>query len=317
VISVELGARSFQAALFRQLRPSVPLVIWCKLSEHTERGFGRVRDALRRFILRRADAVVVNGESGARYIAKFGVPDHAILRLNQPVDLKRFADAADRARAAREATHHSAGGIETHGLRRLLIVGTLNDRKGVLPFAKLLIDWANARNAEGIQPEREVIWLGDGERRSELEQLAWPACLRPVFLGNRAYDEVPEIYAAADALAFPTMLDEWGLVVNEAMAAGLPVLGSIYAQAVDELVEDGVTGWRFDPASPASVIGALDRAMGASPETLSTMRVAAQQRISGVTPEATAQRFVALLTRLVSAQPHRSRLVALRREEMN
>ena len=54
-----------------------------------------------------------------------------------------------------------------------------------------------------------------------------------------------EVYAKASLFAFPTLADEWGVVVNEAMAAGLPVLGSIYSQAVEELVEDGVSGWVF------------------------------------------------------------------------
>ena len=48
-------------------------------------------------------------------------------------------------------------------------------------------------------------------------------------------------------LVFPTLADEWGLVVNEALAAGVPVLGSLYSQAVEELVRDGENGWTFRP----------------------------------------------------------------------
>ena len=61
------------------------------------------------------------------------------------------------------------------------------------------------------------------------------------------HERMAEVYAKASLFAFPTLADEWGVVVNEAMAAGLPVLGSIYSQAVEELVEDGVSGWVFRP----------------------------------------------------------------------
>ena len=94
VISVELGMRTLQATLYKILRPSTRLLIWCKLSEHSEIGWGWTRVALRRFLLARADGVLVNGESGARYIAGFGVADQDIYRINQPVDVAMFATAA-------------------------------------------------------------------------------------------------------------------------------------------------------------------------------------------------------------------------------
>jgi glycosyltransferase involved in cell wall biosynthesis len=284
VISVELGARSVQAALFRLLHPRVALILWCKLSEHTERSFGRVRWMLRRLLVRQADAVMVNGESGARYIMSLGVPDHRIVRLNQPVDVARFA-AVPRRRADGEMT-------------RLLCVGTLTVRKGVLPFARCMIDWARRHPRRRL----ELWWLGDGPLRAELEALDWPETLRPVFCGNLAYDDVPPVYAECDALVFPTLSDEWGLVVNEAMAVGLPVLGSIYSQAVEELVVDDVTGWQFDPHEPASVSAGLDRLLGAPPAVLTAMREAARRRIAPVTPEATAQRIAELVTQLVDGK---------------
>ena len=62
-------------------------------------------------------------------------------------------------------------------------------------------------------------------------------------------------------MLFPTLSDTWGLVVNEAMAMGLPVLGSVKSQAVTELIEDGVSGWWFDPTSPQDLERAVDRAL--------------------------------------------------------
>ena len=212
VISVELGLRTLQVAIYKMLRPSTRLLIWCKLSEHSERSWGRMRLALRRFLLARADAVLVNGESGARYIASFGVPDHMIVRLNQPVVVALFA------RATRERPETAR--------TRMLCCGMLSSRKGVLPFLKELDVWARAHPDEQL----ELWWLGDGELRDELHQFPCAPNLSQRFLGAVPYAELPDWYSQADILVFPSLLDEWGLVVNEAMASGLPVLGSIYAQ---------------------------------------------------------------------------------------
>ena len=68
VVAGELGARTAQAAIYRRLFRRGKLVIWATLSERTEENRGLLRRCLRRILLRSADAVIVNGESGALYV---------------------------------------------------------------------------------------------------------------------------------------------------------------------------------------------------------------------------------------------------------
>ena len=100
-------------------------------------------------------------------------------------------------------------------------------------------------------------------------------------------------------MVFPTLADTWGLVVNEAMAMGLPVLGSIKSQAVTELIEDGVNGWWFDPTSPRDMDRAVDRALQASGETLARMAERAAARARQLTPEVVAGRFEDAIRRVM------------------
>jgi glycosyltransferase involved in cell wall biosynthesis len=93
------------------------------------------------------------------------------------------------------------------------------------------------------------------------------------------YRELPEQYRKADIFTLPTLADEWGLVVNEAMIAGLPVLGSVYSQAVEDLVAEGQNGWRFRSDQPDEVFEALNRALGCSREAWNTMRANAIETI--------------------------------------
>lgn len=284
VISGELGARSAQAAAYCALRPGVPLLIWATLSEHTEKAWGRLRRWLRHGILRRADGVLVNGESGARYIRRFGLPDGRIFRVNQPVDNGLFA-AVPRRRPRSSCV-------------RLLYVGTLAEHKGVRRFAAQLAAWACANPSRAV----EVWWLGDGALRPWLEGAALPGNLSQRLLGAVQYGEVAGFYAQCDALALPSLRDEWGLVVNEALASGLPVLGSIYSQAVEEMIEEGRTGWVFDPLSDASARAALDRMFAVTPEEMARMRAAARRRVSQLTPARAAQRIAAAIAEAVAAR---------------
>jgi len=283
VISSELGLRTLQAALYRSIRPGTRLIVWATLSEQTERGWGIIRQLLRRFILSVADGVICNGASGARYIASFGFPANRTFIVNQPVDVDMFAALPpDRP----EPT-----------ARRLLFSGRLLAIKAVLELQAACAHWA----AEHPDRTLEMVWLGDGDLRPRLEAAQVPPNFKQVFHGSKPYEELPSIYETAGALILPSLLDEWGLVVNEAMASGLVVLGSIYSQAVTELVRHGETGWLLDPLRPETIEHALDLLFAMPVETLNEMRAAARRRALEITPDKAAAAIAAAVQAVLPA----------------
>jgi glycosyltransferase involved in cell wall biosynthesis len=276
VVSGEFGLRSLQAALYRRLRPRSRLLIWATLSEHTEKGWGRMRRVLRRFILRAADGVLVNGASGERYVSSLGVFTRVFV-VNQPVDVAPFA-ALPLERPPDAA-------------RRIIFSGRFIERKGVREFQRAAASWARLHRERRL----EIVWLGDGEMRERLETAEAPVNLVQTFVGSVPYADLPAAYASCGVLVLPSFCDEWGLVVNEAMASGMPVLGSVYSQAVEEMVVDGRTGWLFDPAREETMTGALDRLFEASEAELGTMRGWARERAMAITPEGAADRMLAAI----------------------
>jgi glycosyltransferase involved in cell wall biosynthesis len=267
VISAQLGFRTLQAAIYRQLFPKTRLVLWTPLSEHSEKCVSPLRELQRRILLSTADAVLANGASGMAYLRKLGVRRQKIFFLPYCADVQTQLDLPlDRP--------HSAS-------RRLLFVGQLVDRKGLQPFFRALSDWLSKH------PEiaREIWVAGDGPLRRELQEFSVPSQLRLVFLGSVAYEKLPQVYASAGILVFPTLADEWGVVVNEALAAGLPILGSRYSQAVTELVRNGVHGWTFRPGHVDEIHAALDQAFSVTDAQLLEMRRACRQRVQSLSPE--------------------------------
>jgi glycosyltransferase involved in cell wall biosynthesis len=274
VLSAEIGARTAQALLYRSFCPNSRVIIWAALSEHSEAQCGAAREVLRRALLPLADALLVNGASGARYIRRFGVSDEKIFVAPQATDHRRFYSLP------LERQH-----VER---RRLIYAGRLIELKALVPFVFVLSRWCAAHPNVYVE-----FWMvGDGPERQKLENAALPTNLDLHFYGNVAYDEVPAFYAKTGILVFPSLSDEWGLVVNEAMAAGLPVLGSVYSQAVEELVQDGVNGWTFRSNRSSEMYAALDRALTTTHEQLRRMGASARRAIEHLTPEFAADRVM-------------------------
>ena len=174
------------------------------------------------------------------------------------------------------------------GYFTLLDLGTF-PIKGVAP---LLEAW------DLLSPELRRDWtllfVGDGPLEAEVaaaranhapgEILRLPA-VQP--------EELVELYAAADLLVLPSLGDVWGLVVNEAMACGLPVLCSPLAGAAADLVTPGETGWIADPRDVYALAAGLREALTCG--TRRRLGAAARRRVEAFHPEAQAEGFRAAL----------------------
>jgi glycosyltransferase involved in cell wall biosynthesis len=272
VLASELGPRTAQAALWCAAT-STPLATVVHVSESSERGRDRqwVRRMLRRVLLRRADVVFVPGQSGARYVRRFGAHPDRIRVVRSVSPLKDVTSAQ----------------IGRNGGRRLLYVGQLIERKGIVSFVQALGRW-------GLRhPDEEVSLriVGAGPEAARLETLPLPGNVTVDSTASLPYEHMAEMYQTADVFVFPTLADVWGLVVNEAMSIGLPVLGSCHSQAVEELVEEGINGWTFAPDRPEAVDEALERVLATPPEQLARMGAAARDTVRPLTPDYVADEF--------------------------
>ena len=109
---------------------------------------------------------------------------------------------------------------------------------------------AYARYRSNAPDGWRLVLLGSGEQEAELRNLVANLAIPDVtFAGFRQIEELPSYYAAAGCFIHPALIEPWGLVVNEAMATGLPVIVSAGAGCADDLVEHGANGFVFDPAN--------------------------------------------------------------------
>jgi glycosyltransferase involved in cell wall biosynthesis len=121
-------------------------------------------------------------------------------------------------------------------------------------------------------PGTRLALVGDGPARAELEAIF--AGTATQFMGYMQGEALSQAYASADMFVFPSALESFGLVIVEAMAAGLPVVASRVG-GVLEVIDEGVNGYSFDPGDfPALVEGV--RRIAADRATLESMGRAAR-----------------------------------------
>lgn len=102
--------------------------------------------------------------------------------------------------------------------------------------------------------------------------------------GIHPLSAIADWYGLAGALIHPARQEQWGLVVNEACAAGLPILCSRTVGAGHELVREGQNGWRFDPGDPQSMTQAMVKLANLSPEARQQLGQQSRQLVSTYTP---------------------------------
>jgi glycosyltransferase involved in cell wall biosynthesis len=204
-------------------------------------------ESLKKIFFGRCDAFVVPGKSALDYLEQMGVPAESIFIARNAVDINLFSEIGrkSRAEAARARTQMALPA------RYFLFVGRLVREKGVLDLLAAYRQLpANLREQIGL------VFAGDGPLRAELELLArdvYPGMIH--FAGFVDRNDLALYYGLAECLVFPTYTDTWGLVVNEAMACGLPVICTNVAGCAAELVQSN--GRVVDPGSDSQLSQAM------------------------------------------------------------
>ena len=206
-----------------------------------------LRELAKRILLRRFSVAVCGGKLHRDYLLSLGMPAHRIFTKYDVVDNDYFA------RGGEQNSHESSlpGLADAHPF--FLASSRFIPRKN---FARLLDAYAKYRQRT-VNGWRLVL-LGNGEEEEVLRAKVDAESIPDVtFAGFRQIDELPSYYKRACCFIHPALSEPWGLVVNEAMAAGLPVIVSSAVGCVRDLVEDGGNGFVFDPCDVMALAEAM------------------------------------------------------------
>lgn len=212
-----------------------------------------LREYVKTRLVALADAMFVAGTRHVEYAEQLGMPAERIATGYDVVDNDHFAQGAAEARS------RAAELRREHGLpeRYFVACGRFVEKKN---WVRVLTAYADYRAAVD-EPAFDLVAVGDGPLAPALRALAEARGISAhvKFVGFWQYQSLPVVYGLAAALVHASTVDQWGLVVNEALAAGLPVLVSNRSGCAPDLVREGENGWTFDPHDVALLTALLTR----------------------------------------------------------
>jgi glycosyltransferase involved in cell wall biosynthesis len=247
ILCEDFGTPAMQAALFRSVSRSSCLLL-CVTKP--PRRFG-LREQV---ILNWADGVFADGDEVVQAVAQLRFPVSRIFPLSTSHEIETFLACA-RTRSSPEA-------------HRLAFAGDLSPRSGAADLLISLAAWAEQNPGRQI----EIWWIGEGDLAGVLGAQPLPGTISQRFLGQLDPDAMAAAFGQCGLFVDPSLGHGARTPILEALAAGLPVLGSRRNPRARQFVHENVNGWLFDPLQPADILQAISRALGSSTEQLNQMR---------------------------------------------
>jgi glycosyltransferase involved in cell wall biosynthesis len=213
----------------------------------------RLRDAALSMAVRFVDGFLAIGTANRDYYRALGAPEHKIFDVPYTVDNDRFMSAARLTADERRAVRQKFG--LPPGRPVVLFASKLMPRKHPDDLVHVM---ARLRN-EGLPAS--LLFVGSGEMEPALRSLVVDYNLAgAVFFGGFVnQQELPKVYAASDVFVLPAENEPWGLIVNEVLCAGIPVIVAAEVGCVPDLVHDGENGLLVTAGDVASLTAAVRR----------------------------------------------------------
>jgi glycosyltransferase involved in cell wall biosynthesis len=220
-------------------RNNIPVLVRGDSHLHTPRSLPRkwVKKIAYRIMLKRFDGFLAVGQRNREYLSYYGVPTEKIFCAPHFVNNEWFAARAKEEPQGRRALRGSWGASDQTLV--LLFVGKFRPLKRPADLLRAL-KFSQERSVDTV-----AVFVGSGELDQALRTEAKQLGVRAHFVGFKNQSELPCYYAAADALVLPSESETWGLVVNEAMACGVPAIVSDAVGCAPDLIEEGKTGFIF------------------------------------------------------------------------
>lgn len=275
-------------------------------------------------LVRKFDGALCGGESHKRYLMELGMPAERVEFGYNVVDNQFFGKIRNAEFGMGKVGELIAEGSKQVPCSAtapeapyFLASNRFVERKNLGRLIQAYAKYAESFQQGGVESIWPLVLLGDGELRGKLQALCGELGLKTtmgfshggtehtegknlrlnsyklktskecglvVFPGFRQIGELPSFYAGAGAFVHPALEEPWGLVINEAIASGLPVLSSRNVGAAEELVVEGENGFLFDPLNISEICAAMQKIHLMSEDQRTAMGMAAKNLLERKAP---------------------------------
>jgi glycosyltransferase involved in cell wall biosynthesis len=250
----------------------IPVFYQCDASIRNAHG-GWLRRAILRGYYATIDGFLASSSTNRDYFRALGVAGRKIHHFPLSVDNERFLAASALSDCERRVVRQRLG--LRAGVPTLVSASKLVAQKRIGD----LVETASRLREQGL--DFDLLLIGEGNERSALERAAAKAHGAPfIFSGFRNQTEMPALFGLSDIFVMTANNENFGLVINEAMCAGLPVVASTGIGAVRDLVRDGENGRIFEAGDQGALAEVL-RSLITDPDLCQRMGRASRKIIAG------------------------------------
>ncbi len=252
------------------------IILWSSTNkEDRDRTF--VKELIKSTYFKRFDAANVYGSRSRDYLIQLGLEKSKIFVKGNVTDNSFYFNESEKARKLKKLY------LKKYKLppNNFLFIGRFSKEKNIFSLLKAF---------EKLDTnEWGLILVGDGPERGGIEAYIEKNIFKRVILpGFKQKEEIPVYLGLSDVLILPSLSETWGLVVNEAMAAGLPVVVSNRCGCYPDLINEGVNGYSFNPYDGDELLAILNKILKQK-GYLKGMGEASREMIKNYTPRKSAE----------------------------
>jgi glycosyltransferase involved in cell wall biosynthesis len=211
-------------------------------SHYLDKPRNKIKEGIKKLFISNCDGILAAGSRHKDYIVELGAKSENIFIMGGVGGVDRVL--YDRMMLEKKKNKSQlCNELGFPSRKYFIFVGRFSSEKNIL----FLLE-AYERLKNKIGEDWGLILVGDGPQRREIDNFIFKHKIKDIVLpGFIQSEELPLFYAVSEIFILPSISEPWGLVVNEAMNAGLPVLVSNRCGCYPDIVKDGVNGFSFDP----------------------------------------------------------------------
>lgn len=279
------GYASFatQISFFISKLRNIPSILWSGGTINEPSLLRKISLPLAKFIVKHAEACIAYGTRAREYLISLAASPEKVFIAYNTVDTDFFMQRCSQLKSKKDELKNKMG---IKNKITVLYIGQLIERKNVKYLLK-----AYSKLKDGL--DVALLIVGDGDQKNELKDLCIKDNINDVFfVAFKQKEELPQYYAMSDLFVLPSVQEVWGLVLNEAMASGLPVITTNKVGASVDLIKNGENGYVVEPSNTEQLYEAMKKILS-DPKIRESMGKRSQEIIEEhFTPEHSAKGFI-------------------------
>ncbi len=234
------------AKLFRK-----KFILWSGSTKYEKSWRRTISKPLVWLMVRGTNAYIAYGTRAKEYLISLGAEPDKIFIAYNTIDIESFQKELRRWEKQKDKIKEEIG-IKKG--KMILFVGQLIERKGIVYLIKAF------KKLKRELIDVNLLLVGYGQQEKKLKEFVRKKKIKDVyFVGGTDWPEVAKFYAISDIFVLPSLEEVWGLVINEAMAAGLPVITTDRVGASFDLVKEGRNGYVVETENPRKLYKVLKK----------------------------------------------------------